>query len=63
MMQDLIVQLENIGNVFQYLFGVLGDTEGTGTGVEAFEALFNQQQLEQSPDNEAKSVSSDSDTD
>ena len=39
--KDLISQLEQIGKTFQYLFGVMGDIEGSGTGVEAFEALFN----------------------
>ena len=40
MEKDLIAQLEKIGSIFQYIFGVMGDTKGTGLGVEAFEALF-----------------------
>lgn len=39
-LQDLIAQLEKIGGTFQYLFGVLGDMHGAGTGMEDFNALF-----------------------
>ena len=38
--KDLIAQLEKIGSVFQYLFGIMGDGEGSGGGVERFEDLF-----------------------
>ena len=40
--KDLIASLEKVGAVFQYLFGVMGDLEGSGAGVESFEELFVQ---------------------
>ena len=40
MEKALIVELEKVGSVFQYLFGVMGDLEGADAGCEAFEGMF-----------------------
>ena len=40
MEKALIAELEKVGSVFQYLFGVMGDLDGSGAGCEAFEGMF-----------------------
>lgn len=42
MEKDLVATLTNIGSIFQFLFGVMGDADGPGPGVEHFESLFSQ---------------------
>lgn len=67
MEQDCVVQLERIGDMFQYLFGVLGDTRGEGEGVRAFDALFESEHDNgrQSPlrSSAASNASSDTESD
>lgn len=43
MEKDLIATLSHIGSTFQYLFGVMGDVDGSGLGVEHFDSLFDGQ--------------------
>lgn len=36
----MIAQLDGLGQIFQHLFGVSGDEDGSGDGVQEFEAIF-----------------------
>lgn len=40
MEKALIAELEKVGSVFQYLFGTMGDGDGSGVGCERFESMF-----------------------
>lgn len=40
MEKALIAELEKVGSVFQYLFGVLGDQTAEASGCEGFDGIF-----------------------